>query len=525
MTIAEVTKEIKWSKQQAAFIEWCINGRGSCVLEAVAGAGKTTTLIEAARKMPGQVAICAYNKKIANEIKDKLEKLQIDWRKVQGGTVHSFGFGAYRRAFKNVKVDDHKVDNWLEGRTQNDEFLTSISSQVAHLVSLAKQRAIGVLARIDDWDAWRDIIEHFALFEEGPESAVEPAIALAIEALKASNQITSIIDFDDMVYLPLLLKLKFWQFDNVMVDEAQDTNPARRALVRALVKKGGRVIAVGDRHQAIYGFTGADSDALDLIVQDFHCIRMPLTITYRCPKQVVSFSQQWVNHIHAADEAPEGKVIQLHMKDFLAKPIEELDKTCAVLCRLNKPLVALAFQLIRKKVPCRVEGRDIAANLRKLITRWKVNNLDQLENKLDQYLERETTKLLAKKQETKLQLVEDTVETIKTIIDQCQKEQKHKLQDAIDYINELFADDVKDMLVLSSIHKSKGREWPNVYWLDRAGTCPSRWARQEWQQEQEINLCYVAATRAQEVLIELQAAANGEENAKPRKETNQLVPN
>lgn len=64
-----------------------------------------------------------------------------------------------------------------------------------------------------------------------------------------------------------------------------------------------------------------------------------------------------------------------------------------------------------------------------------------------------------------------------------------------------------------------------MYWLDRAGTCPSRWARQEWQQEQEINLCYVAATRAQEVLIELQAAANGEENAKPRKETNQLVPN
>ena len=38
-----------------------------------------------------------------------------------------------------------------------------------------------------------------------------------------------------------------------------------------------------------------------------------------------------------------------------------------------------------------------------------------------------------------------------------------------------------------------------------AGTCPSKYARQEWQQEQERNLCYVAATRAMASLVEVYA--------------------
>jgi ATP-dependent exoDNAse (exonuclease V) beta subunit len=42
-----------------------------------------------------------------------------------------------------------------------------------------------------------------------------------------------------------------------------------------------------------------------------------------------------------------------------------------------------------------------------------------------------------------------------------------------------------------------------VFWLDRAGTCPSKWARQAWQAEQENNLCYVAATRSMSELIEI----------------------
>ena len=59
-------------------------------------------------------------------------------------------------------------------------------------------------------------------------------------------------------------------------------------------------------------------------------------------------------------------------------------------------------------------------------------------------------------------------------------------------------------VVLSSIHKAKGREWNRVYWLQ---TGPSKWARKEWELQQETNLCYVATTRAKSALYLVEGAA------------------
>lgn len=496
--------KLVWSPQQQAFIDWAVKGSGSCVLEAVAGAGKTTTLLAAAEAMPGQVAIMAYNKKIAEEIKAKLVGRGVDWKKAQAGTCHSFGYSAYRKARPGVRIDDKKVVNIIdrllaETHPLGDHPLAGWSREAAKLVSLAKQTAIGIVS--DGVGEWERMAAHYDVFDDEDDAPRREVIKLAQDALKASNAELDVIDFDDMIYLPLLLRLRFWQFDVVMVDEAQDTNAARRALVRAITKRGGRVIAVGDSHQAIYGFTGADADSLDLIAKDFNCRRLPLTTTYRCPRAVVDFARQWVSHITAAESAPAGSVSGTTMEAFLKR--NDLDGEAAVLCRNTKPLVALAFTLIRNRIPCRIEGRDVSLRLQKLIQRWKVKTLDALETKLDTYLERETTKCLAKKQETRLIEIEDVVETLRVIIGQCRAEGKQTVADAVAYVGELFSDNVAGMLVLSTIHKAKGREWRRVFWLDRQGTCPSKWARQEWQQEQENNLCYVAATRAQDELIDL----------------------
>ncbi|PZU95526.1 MAG: hypothetical protein DI527_00525 [Chelatococcus sp.] len=516
------------SPQQHNFLDWAQNGSGSCVLEAVAGAGKTTTVLGAVDRMPGQHAILAYNRKIAEEIGGKLKSAGYDFRKAQAGTVHSFGFSAFRKEFPNVRIEGDKVGKIADeliappGLEDAGVGLGEYRSVIVKLVSLAKQRALGVIERFGDDDRWLDIIEHFGLLDEceveldeDQEHPVAAIIEKAKEIMRTSNRDTATIDFDDMVYLPLLYKVRFWKFDVVMVDEAQDTNPARRALVRALVKKGGRVIAVGDRHQAIYGFTGADSDSLDLIAEDFNCVRMPLTVTYRCPKAVVAFAQQWVSHIEAHESAPEGKVSEIDMQGFLS--LADMGAGDAVLCRNTKPLVALAFALIRRRIPCRVEGKDIAARLKSFTKRWKVRSIEDFVGRLDAYFERQMTKLLAAKQEAQLQALEDCVETLKVVAAQCLEEGKTRMSDLLAFLDDLFGDDVTDVLVLSTIHKSKGREWPRVFWLDRAGTCPSRWARQGWQKEQENNLCYVAATRAQSILIDL-LAPEPAQAAEPRQQ-------
>jgi len=491
------------SAQQADFLDWCANGRGSCVLEAVAGAGKTTTLLQAIPLLAGQVAVMAYNKKIADEISAKLKSRGIDWQKAQAGTVHSFGFKALRKAFPSVVVEGSKVSNIVDAiKASLVPSVAEQSKSICKIVSLAKQTGLGVLANANDAAEWEAIIDHHDI--DLGDADLSAVIAACVRVLAISNADTDVVDFDDMVYIPLLRNLRFWQFDVVMVDEAQDTNATRRALARRMLKATGRLIAVGDRHQAIYGFTGADSDSLDLIRRDFGAVDMPLTTTYRCPKVVVSFAKQWVSHIEAAETAPEGVVTGMTMDDFMKAPgsIPGLQQA-AILCRNTKPLVSLAMQLIRRKVACRVEGRDVAEQLKKLVRRWKVKHTSQLIERLASYRARETEKLKAKKQDSKIEVLNDTVDTILVIVDECNANGQTSVEDVAAQIDSLFADGVTSMLVLSTIHKSKGREWHDVYWLDRAGLCPSKYARQEWQMGQEINLMYVAATRAQSRLIDL----------------------
>src|SRR5262249_45049744 len=154
------------------------------------------------------------------------------------------------------------------------------------------------------------------------------------------------------------------------------------------------LFAVGDPHQAIYGFTGADNDSIDIIKQDFKAKEMPLTVTYRCPKLVVKMAQSWVSHIQAHESSPEGSISMESFEQMMQNPAR-LDSDAAILCRNTRPLVTAAFSLIRAKIPCRIEGRDIGEQLKKLATRWKsITNISALEEKLEEWLEKEKAKWL-----------------------------------------------------------------------------------------------------------------------------------
>jgi superfamily I DNA/RNA helicase len=104
---------------------------------------------------------------------------------------------------------------------------------------------------------------------------------------------TSCIDFDDMLWLPVILGHKFSTLDWLFVDEAQDTNDIQIEILERSLGHSSRFVAVGDPHQAIYGFRGANSDALDKIVARFACRTLPLSVSYRCSKAVVAEAQKF----------------------------------------------------------------------------------------------------------------------------------------------------------------------------------------------------------------------------------------
>ena len=139
-----------WSPQQQAFLDWAKNGKGSCVLVAVAGAGKTTVLLAAAAVMRGTVAIMAYNKDIAVELQARLVKAKST---AKAGTVHSFGFAAVRKSNPGCRVDTNKVrdifDLWININDRSAVALRTRSGELFKLVSLAKQMALGVDGRLN----------------------------------------------------------------------------------------------------------------------------------------------------------------------------------------------------------------------------------------------------------------------------------------------------------------------------------------------------------------------------------------
>jgi superfamily I DNA/RNA helicase len=112
-----------------------------------------------------------------------------------------------------------------------------------------------------------------------------------------------------MIWLPIVLRLPIEKYDWVFVDEAQDLNKSQLELVHNLVNETGRVCCVGDRHQSIYGFRGADVDAIPRLIRELNEVKvLPLTVSWRCPSSVVGLAQQLVPQFQAAPDAPEGTI-------------------------------------------------------------------------------------------------------------------------------------------------------------------------------------------------------------------------
>lgn len=506
---------IQLSPQQAEILEFLSDSQENAIIVAVAGSGKTTTLRMLCQEIDEQhptakVAFLAFNKKIADDIGAKLKEVGLSYPRFNSGTFHSFGNRVWMGANPFCNVDAYKIDKLCDQYSVPSNFV----KYVKQLVSLLKQHAFNIGG--DNSDALIfHLNEHhdmeMMLFgedeeydEEQSEERVSAAIAWSKKILRHSVETSNdFIDFDDMLYMPLLNNLPFPQYDYVLLDEAQDTNSSRRIFASRLLSPTGRFFAVGDPHQAIYGFAGANSNALDLIADEFHCTSLPLTVSWRCAKNIVEHAQRWVSHIQAAPTAVDGVVREISHDEFNQLSPEPGD---AILCRNTNPLVSLALGYLRRDIPATIEGKDIGESLAKLCTKWKrVKTVGHLMRALDKYCEKETKRLRAQRKENQIQHLEDQIDAVKAIASGMGDDQS--VFDLKNKIKGLFTDTdtgmAKRLVVLSTVHKAKGREWDRVYLYGRNKFMPSFYAKQEWELQQENNLIYVAVTRAKVELIEV----------------------
>jgi superfamily I DNA/RNA helicase len=487
----------KWSTFQTSIFAFVANDSGNAIVEAVAGSGKSTTIIEAMKLVRGSTIFLAFNKAIADELKAK---------GVNARTFHSLCFSPVMRAKNAQNPSIDKLRQLVRQFTTDEGSYTEETSQgtILHtrftrgeermygafaqkLVGLARQAGMGFLTE-NTYANWKAICDHHDLEPEDENATVATGIKWAMQLLEWSNE-SEMVDFDDMLYFAVKDNIRLPQFDFVFVDEAQDTNMIQREILRKIMGPNSRIIAVGDPAQAIYGFRGADANSLATIAREFGARTLPLSITYRCPTSVVKYAQQWVSHIQARDNAPEGVVQELggNWSVELFKPND------LVVCRKSAPLMKVAFRCIRANIPVQVLGRDIGDGLKALIKKMNAKNIDQLSDKLETYRERELAKARKDNDEQKIELINDKVGAIQFLIDGLKEDRRNipSLEAGIDYLFKDKSSSVK----LCTIHKSKGLEAERVFWLGRS-QCPAQWASQPWQKVEEVNLCYVAATRA-----------------------------
>lgn len=472
-----------WSPYQAAVFDFVANGDGNAIVIAVAGSGKSTTIVEAMKLAQGESIFLAFNKAIADELKRK---------GVNGRTFHSLVFGACLRASRQdgPTLDKLRLISRELFSFQESKLYGAFASR---MVGLARGMGFGIDGMVADVEEeWIAMAEHHDIEPDSDGADFGEAIDAARRLFDACRE-DARLDFDDMLYRAVADDLALPKFDFVFVDEAQDTNPIQRAILRKILKPGARLVAVGDPAQAIYGFRGADSEALDVLGREFSCTTLPLSITYRCPKLVVEYAQQWVAHIEPRDGAPDGVVSDLGTE---WNPLEFMPNDLVV-CRKTAPLIQAAFRFIRAGVPVQVLGRDIGQGLKALIKKMNARNVDQLGEKLTTYQEREVQKALAADDEAKAESIRDKVGVLLFMLDELQ-EDKRTIADLEAGIDWLFSDKTKCVTFCTG-HKSKGLEAERVFWLGRS-ECPAKWARKPWQRQQEINLCYVIATRAKSEL-------------------------
>lgn len=479
------------SSFQKAIFDFIKNESTSGIINAVAGAGKTTTIVNAVKLIPSdkRVLMLAFNKSIAEELAERVKLSNVDCK-----TLHSVGFAAYRNYARNVTVDSSKTVNVILSFVKHYEIdpekIPGFSS-LGKILSLGKNTGIGIITP-NDVESWVNLIDNHSVFQDQEDVNVVNLSKALIEMLNYSNKfMAKTIDFDDMIYLPLFYKCSFPKYDVVFVDEAQDVSETNRIMLKSLIKPGGRLIAVGDPHQAIYGFRGADADSMSKIQSEFSCKELPLSVSYRCSKAVVEDARKNVSHILPSDTASEGSVSRLSEYQN-----SDFNKSDAIVCRNIAPLVKMAFSLISNGVPANVLGRDIAVGLVSMIKNLgKFSDYASFEEKLNNWKDKSIAKL--KDKEDAIAAVNDKAECLRIFADNCDILNTKNL---IANVEKFFGDTTKNCITLCTVHKSKGLEWDRVFILDEDRFFP-KWAKLAWMKKQENNLVYVAKTRAKKDLV------------------------
>lgn len=479
-----------WNQQQEAIFEAVADTDRSLVIEARAGTGKTTTIVEAARRLPSssKTIFVAFNKGIQTELSERLKGSKVECK-----TLHGVGYATIAAQFGSFDVDGKKINGHIKDAI-NGLVMNEAKKKQARDAFGSIKRLIGLGKNLlcSKTEGLLNIATAHGLLDD--ECDPDVLIAVAHIAIASSINEVSRIDFDDMISLPAFHGLTPKRFDVVIVDEAQDVNPAQEYLIEKMARsvrgRSSRVIAVGDDRQAIYQFRGAGDGVLGRLADLFDADRAPLSVTYRCGSKIVAQVKDIVPDYEADPSTGKGTVRSLDGYDKIDPRRGDF-----VLSRVNAPLIRLALQWIMEGLPATIAGRDIAASLTALVKQSKCATVEDLRAWIPRQADRARRKYKDDEDARAVKL--DQLACLDALLEGMTEGEALGAVRA--RLESLFGDkDDGAVITLSSVHKAKGLERDRVWILRdtfRVGAGNTA----------EDNIYYVACTRAAKELIEVWA--------------------
>ena len=539
----------KPSTYQQNILDFFLNNpQSNMLVNALAGSGKSTTACMLSEHSKTSDLYIAFNASVVEEFKKKIKN-----PKTKVMTMHSLaysimlynveqeskdsgekptGFGS-QRSKRTVSLDNFKPQKILDeeitkryGRYIEFAKRGFLKDNYVNLYNLCR---LTLTDMSSNKDVSRLIDDHVLCLYYGDEGYSAPDISEITSTLKILDtksrqqfETQGIIDFTDMLWITFnKLKYDNWEvpywalYTNIYCDEVQDFSNIQLNFLKFIKRAKGRYVFIGDFHQAIYNFAGANAQAFNQIPKMFAPVEtFDLPICYRCAKSHLSrVNREYGIPILPCDDAPLGFV-----KTIDKNKISEYAKAGdMVISRKNKWIAEVVLDLARNGTPIFIEDKEMVVAIKRQILSSKCTSVGTLEKFLQKVISNYNKKLFeivsknvreGGHEEERLEAVAETnskIDNTSFLLEILEGYlENHTPSDSVskfsDFVDKLLnTTPSPDCVRLCSIHKAKGLEATNVFVLNEA-KINFDFRNSKEQNVQEKNLSYIATTRAKEGL-------------------------
>ncbi|AKP74889.1 UvrD-helicase domain-containing protein [Piscirickettsia salmonis] len=485
---------------------------------AFAGTGKTTTLELIGRQYSTKQGLyLAYNRAILDDSKGKFPK------NITCKTTHSLAYATYGRDYReklNNRITSMKVADHLEISLLRHHINGKIVQATSRNIAACATRIVAHYCNSADTEIG---IQHLSMFHikmlqnrykkeeieleldksriNKPKNFLECYARICLQEAERLWQCmvdlknhTIGITHDGYLKLYQLSKPILNQYDFIMLDEAQDANPA---ILDIFERQTAQRIYVGDQHQQIYSWRGS-INAMEQMSGEKHY----LTQSFRFGQPIADFANEILKKL--------GESQQIQANPNITSKLDVIDPSqpFTTLCRTNAGLLTCCLQHIElgRRVACVGGIKEALSDFTAAYYLWR-NELDKvISNKIKLY---QTWQNLV--DEASLTGDRELKGIIKFILehDEYSLEVIGKIKEAVEM------DESKADVILSTAHKAKGRQWSQVLIhndFEDYKSCSG----------EELNLWYVAATRAIHIL-DFSEISKQEDLDKPKSQPKQVA--